>query len=336
LYIASVGPQTKYEIETGTEVNHASIHDAVEKFKRMRVLMGEAIGLTRTGQQKIRYRLTLYGFCLAIEKLMMRNADRKVFGKIVEKGNCLEPLILGKWSYLSKYIPKHELDAALVSSAWSIATGDAETLRGELKDFFAELFFTPLLDVWPQPLLFTVDDWTRAVQEDEELRGFITQKLMERKRSYASSLEQEIKHQEDVLRKMGMRACSKESRQRCETHPEQEEVRIKRMVKRHFFKPTFLHLLATHLYETHGTKIKETLRAQLLSLIHIRMSGQFESVFWFRRYSLISDYFAKSVPSSKNPLSMGLGTTNQVSFFPGSFHGLQNSIASSCKTSETS
>jgi hypothetical protein len=63
LQIAKEGPQTKYEIEKKTTVNHASIHDAVKYFIATKAFEGKKVGFTRTGQAKTKYKITLKGLC---------------------------------------------------------------------------------------------------------------------------------------------------------------------------------------------------------------------------------------------------------------------------------
>lgn len=112
LEIAKEGPETKYQVEKATKVNHASVHENVKKLLSWGAVEGEEIGITRTGQPKISYKLTFWGFCLAI-----RTADIGDIDKIVKKWRHLEPLMLGKWEYFKEKIGVKEAEDFLVRGA---------------------------------------------------------------------------------------------------------------------------------------------------------------------------------------------------------------------------
>jgi hypothetical protein len=200
LHIALSGiPQTKYEIEKITGVNHASVHEAVKKLKEIGALEGKEIGKTRTGQPKTEYTLTLYGVCLAI-----LHADRKnqeAYGKIAEKWVRLEPVTLGKWKYFNqkKDLGKEVANAFLVNGAFAYV-GEKELLdSGELSldDFrvcaiellienarcYIEAFHNSKDDpeAWKEYVHWyrdvnpetTLEMWITAIKEDPELKKYL-------------------------------------------------------------------------------------------------------------------------------------------------------------------
>jgi len=94
LQIAKKGPQTKYNVEKETKVNHASVHEAVQHFLHARIFQGEKVGVARTGLPKTKYKLTFLGVCLA-----MIVADSQDYDNITMNWGFLFPQVLGKWKH---------------------------------------------------------------------------------------------------------------------------------------------------------------------------------------------------------------------------------------------
>ena len=66
-YLALSGkPQTKYKIEKGTRINHASVHEAVNELEKEGILKSEKIGKSRARQDVKEYCLTRHGACITI------------------------------------------------------------------------------------------------------------------------------------------------------------------------------------------------------------------------------------------------------------------------------
>jgi predicted transcriptional regulator len=94
LQVAKEGPQTKYDIEKKTKVNHASVHEAIKYFVKVGDVEGKKVGVTRTGQAKIIYELTFSGIWQIVKII-----DPKDYDEVFPKLKSFLPLIFGKWSY---------------------------------------------------------------------------------------------------------------------------------------------------------------------------------------------------------------------------------------------
>jgi hypothetical protein len=110
--VAEEGPQTKYEVEKKTKVNHASVHEAVKHLLDMGAFEGEKVGITRVGLSKVKYKLTFFGFCAAALSPVPKN-----YRKIAENWGHLEPLMLGKWNYFVQKVGKDEAEDFLYGGA---------------------------------------------------------------------------------------------------------------------------------------------------------------------------------------------------------------------------
>jgi len=118
LGIAKKGPQTKYKIEKETKVNHASTHEAVKNLLNMGMLEGEEVGTTRVGLPKTEYKLTFFGFYMAL-----KNADGEDYGQIIKKWRYLEPLLLGKWDYFVQKVGKEQTKNFLLLNDYFVKKG---------------------------------------------------------------------------------------------------------------------------------------------------------------------------------------------------------------------
>lgn len=105
VYIALEGPKTKYDIEKGTKINHASIFQAVKNFLDSGALEGEVIGTTRTGLPKTNFGLTFLGLVMALQITDIRN-----YKKIIHKWRNLEPILFGRWNYFEEIVGRKETE----------------------------------------------------------------------------------------------------------------------------------------------------------------------------------------------------------------------------------
>jgi hypothetical protein len=87
-YLAMKGPQTKYKIEKETRINHASVHETVEKLKILGIIKGENIGQTRTGLKKVKYWLTAKALIYAAQQGLI---DSKKTQSIEKRHNIEVP-----------------------------------------------------------------------------------------------------------------------------------------------------------------------------------------------------------------------------------------------------
>jgi hypothetical protein len=111
--IAKLGkPQTKYQIEKKTRINHASLHQAVEKLKEIKAIIGKEIGKTRANQSKTAYALTFYGVSVVI-----MNSNSTSFPNIVQNWGFVEPILIEKWNYFEKEFGREFADTFLKTMA---------------------------------------------------------------------------------------------------------------------------------------------------------------------------------------------------------------------------
>jgi hypothetical protein len=170
LQIAKEGPQTKYEIETVTKVNHASVHEAIRYFLKVGELEGEKIGITRVGLPKTNYKLTFSGLCRALI-----TAEKQDYDKIIHKWRHLEPLLLGKWEYLKEKVGKTEAELFFFRFGrlvLEIGPPDEEMIEVYREDIVMEILDpNPFLNANPDSdELDKLGKWVKVFQEDSDLK----------------------------------------------------------------------------------------------------------------------------------------------------------------------
>lgn len=116
-------PQTKYQIQKNTKINHASVCEAVDTLLKLGALEGERIGKTRTGQPMTKYSLTLSGVGLALSRCDQKNGlvDVRIYPAVASKWSSEEPILLGKYHYLTTKLGEDVAKAILFSNAWHMA-----------------------------------------------------------------------------------------------------------------------------------------------------------------------------------------------------------------------
>lgn len=182
LQIAKEGPQTKYDVEKKTKVNHASIHEAVKYFIKVGDVEGKKVGVTRTGQAKIRYELTFLGLWRIVEI-----ADSKDYDEVFPKLKRFLPLIFGKWSYFRSYGLSEELVKALnwlnkeidywgIGGIWpqNRLHEIPEEIRFDVERWVMEQFGTYVF-MYQTPR--TKIQWLKAFRGDNELRKWATKEI---------------------------------------------------------------------------------------------------------------------------------------------------------------
>jgi len=187
LHIAKEGPQTKYEIEIKTKINHASVHEAIKNLLNLGLVEGEKIGTTRIGLPKTKYKLNFHGLLRAI-----RISDLKDLDKIIEKWKNLDHLLFGKWGFLVAKIGRSEVEKLLMQAAAFVDTfhGDetildefrAEVLGG-LYDDYRDKFWAK----GAKNLRF--EKWIEVFKVDAELKNYIMEYLEETLRSARKDIE---------------------------------------------------------------------------------------------------------------------------------------------------
>ncbi|MFC1487075.1 hypothetical protein ACFLRN_05235 [Thermoproteota archaeon] len=131
LYISMEGPKTKYEIEKGTRINHASIFEAIKNLNKLGAIKGKKIGTTRTGLPKTNFGLTFLGLGKALQI-----TDVKNYNGIIQKWKHLEPILFGRWSYFKEKVGRKETERFFLQSVrWSFPSSRSEEM---MEDFRSE------------------------------------------------------------------------------------------------------------------------------------------------------------------------------------------------------
>jgi DNA-binding MarR family transcriptional regulator len=173
IQIAEKGPQTKYEIEKQTGVNHASIHEIVNAFVKAGLLKDRKTGVTRVGLPKRTYSLTLHGLCAVIGHLKEHSLE------IIEKWAHLEPVFFGRSKYLMEKVGKEEVQRVFRTAARQEFDFNMKNVPYNV---LSELFFDPHD---PSDLA----DWIEAFSGDPELRRLGIEYLESMIRQYRDELE---------------------------------------------------------------------------------------------------------------------------------------------------
>jgi len=196
VHIALTGKQTKYDIEKKTGINHASVHDAIEEFKKTGFLEGIEIGKTRTGQPKTEYSLTFYGASLALLNLDLNK--RKLITTITQKWVHLEPVLFAKYSEQKKrlgeelannfqiltayaciinkvylnpdYLSPDDFRIAVIEALLEMARFAAEENRIH-EENFPEEAKSDAAEKCDDPEE-TLDKWLKEIKQDPELKGY--------------------------------------------------------------------------------------------------------------------------------------------------------------------
>lgn len=178
LQIAKEGPQTKYDVEKKTKVNHASIHEAVKHFLKAGALEGKKVGVTRTGQAKIKYGLTLLGLCLTVQ-----TADSRDYDEVILKWKHFLPLVFGKWNHFkSAGLGEERIKAInwLIGQIlyWGVAglekLAQIDQLQFETEKWVMEQFFVYVFTLQTPPVKTL---WMKAFRSDEQLRQWAINSL---------------------------------------------------------------------------------------------------------------------------------------------------------------
>ena len=109
------GPKTKYDVEKGTKVNHASVFEAVNNLHKLGALEGQIIGTTRTGLPKTNFGLTFFGLIT-----VLKNIDVKNYKKIIHNWKHLEPILFGRWNYFEEKVGRKETENFFYQSVRSM------------------------------------------------------------------------------------------------------------------------------------------------------------------------------------------------------------------------
>ena len=182
LQIAREGPQTKYDIEKKTKVNHASVHDAIKHFIKTGVLEGEKVGITRTGQAKTKYKITFAGIWPIIEVI-----ESKQYDEIFPKLKHFLPLLFGKWIYFRNHGLSEELVKALnwlnrevdywrIDEIWTQNQLNLvpEELRFDFEGWVMDRFGDYVFMFQP---LNAKTEWLKAFREDNELKQWAIKRI---------------------------------------------------------------------------------------------------------------------------------------------------------------
>jgi len=181
-YIAKTGAKTKYEIEKGTRINHASIHEAVKNLVKTGALQGDQIGTTRIGLPKIKYKLTFFGLCLS-----MQIANSRDYDEIIVNWKNLAPLLFGKWEYFKEKVGRKEAEDFFARATDVKKPTEAEdTLRNAICQTF-ELYQEITFGSWEEKLEHkyreemekhgqeyrqSFEKWIEAFRADPELKKY--------------------------------------------------------------------------------------------------------------------------------------------------------------------
>lgn len=125
-YLALLGPepdkkQTKYKIQIETKINHASVSEATSKLTEMKALKSEYVGTSRAHQPMFKYKPTLKGVFMSLSRCDQRDGliDHRIYKKIAEKWSQKEPILLGKYRYLSDILGEEVAKAIIFYNAWN-------------------------------------------------------------------------------------------------------------------------------------------------------------------------------------------------------------------------
>jgi len=197
--LAEKGPLNKYQIARTLNIRYSVAHSTCKAFENasyIKMLEERVTGKARIA--KI-YGLTLLGLSTVLSSQNVW-AGREI--AIIETWKHLDPLILGKWTYLATKIPKNELEQVLRSAMQSVT----ETLGideggkriGEgpmIQDILRETFFQAISF---RLGLFSTDKWIDAVRSDPDLREWVRTWL----EGEAASLEDELSNLKKIMRKI--------------------------------------------------------------------------------------------------------------------------------------
>lgn len=224
-FLAINGPTNKYQIEKGTDLNHATVHKNVRILKARRYIEDVEREKARTGLPKITWDLTPRGFIHAILDEKAYNAMDVVAKRAAERG--ILKLVFGKWDHFIKMkvkeIAKRRLYTAFLTTYLREITADyivsqakalgrqVSTWRPFITVYIGKSFWGPPL---PAPseylffdnpeLIFTNDFlfltplfpimkyekesrlWRNAILNDSELKAFTIAMLHHWETSYGA------------------------------------------------------------------------------------------------------------------------------------------------------
>jgi hypothetical protein len=298
--IAVGGWQTRYEIQKKTKISHGSVHNSTETLRDvMGAIVNRTIGVTRKKEPLQEWGLTEYGLCLAmdwrlsesIERKPERPADEKIFKmkiisdykQIVTNWGGLLPLPLKKWGVLSEHIADNELIAALFASSKAI-TNQKKGSVSNIERSFAELFFMPLTEVFPEPLSFSLGNWIQAIQADLDLKDFVRKSLLRKKKLSQTTYKKEKEHQDKMLIAMSETDSGENSSPQLSSpngHLSSHTIASR------LFKINFLYHTVYFLKKRDGI-IENTVRNNILQLLECDALS--EKPYWLERFSLIAQY----------------------------------------------